>query len=262
MRKLIQLLPLIIMVSPAIADIGFAQSSDSESQSIEKKLEIADELHMSGEEQESLTIYEEVLEEDSDNIDALWNATILYAKIGHRQESEREMRKNYEKAMDLAERAVEHHSENGYAYYARGVAIGRMTEVMSRGDKIEASRKLKENIEKASELIPDFGPVWHLYGVWHSDVANMSGAVKAAAGLFSGGIPDASNEKAEEYLEKAISIDEDNILFHLDLAKHYLEVGNENRARTLLEDIIKMEPQMKDDPGYIDEAEQFLEDLK
>lgn len=261
MRKLIHLLLLFIIVFPPIADIGLAQLSDSDSQSIEKKLETANELHMTGKEHESLSIYEEVLNEDADNIDALWNATVLHAKIGHRQESESDKRKHYEKARDLAERAVENHSENGYAFYARAVAIGRMTEVMSRGDKIDASRKVKENIEKASELIPDFAPVWHLFGVWHSDVANMSGAVKTAAGLFSGGIPDASNEKAEEYLEKAISMDQDNILFRLDLARHYLEVDNESRARTLLEEVTHMDPQMKDDLDYKEEAKSLLSDL-
>jgi FimV-like protein len=141
------------------------------------------------------------------------------------------------------------------------VAMGRMTEVMGPGDKIDASRKVKQNVEKATDLIPDFAPVWHLYGVWHSDVANMSGALKAAAGLFSSGIPGASNEKAEEYLKKAISMDKDNILFHLDLAKHYLKVDQPEKAKPLLEEIITFEPQMKDDPEYINEAKELLENV-
>lgn len=243
------------------SEISVAQSADESNQSIESMLEKADELHMTGEEQQSLDLYKEILEDDTDNITALWNASVLHAKIGYRQESDEEMRPHFETAVDLAERAVENHPDNGYAYYAMAVATGRMTEVMGPADRIRASRKVKENVEKAAELIPDFAPVWHLYGVWHSDVANMSTAVKAAAGLFTGGIPDASNEKAEEYLKKAISMDGDNILFHLDLAKHYLKIDQPEEARPVLEDIQTLEPQMKDDPAYIDEAEDMLADL-
>lgn len=258
MRKILNLLPLLILFVAGTIDAGVAQSSNTADESISEQLDTAKELHMSGEEQQSLVIYKNVLKEDADNIEALWNASILHAKIGRRQESENDMRDHYEKARELAERAVENHPDNGHAYYARAVAIGRMTMLMKRRDKIDASRKVKESIEKASELIPDFAPVWHMYGVWHSDVANMSGIAKFTAGLFSGGIPDASNEKAEEYLEKAISMDKDNILFHIDLAKHYLEVDSESQARPLLEEIVNMEPQMKDDPRYIEEAEQLL----
>jgi len=261
MTHFFNLLFLLIAVVLLLPADGFTQSSTTSEKTLENRLEKADDLHMSGEEQKSLDIYKEVLNDDGDNLDALWNSAVLHAKIGYRKESEEEIRVHFEEAVDLAERAVEKHPGSGHAYYAMAVATGRMTELMGPGDRIEASRKVKENIEKASELIPGFAPVWHLYGVWHSDVANMSRAVKMAAGLFSGGIPDASNEKAEEYIKKAISMDEDNILFHLDLAKHYLKVDQPEQARPILKEITEMEPQMKDDPGYIRESEEFLENI-
>lgn len=262
MKYSLNLLTLLMLFTTGLPAILYSQTSGSSDSAIGSQLEIAKELHMSGEEQKSLNIYKDVLSKDADNITALWNAAVLQAKIGHRQNRERSMRRHYEAAQELADRAVENHPDNGHAYYAKAVAVGRMTEIMGTGDKIDASRELKNNIEKASELIPDFAPVWHLYGVWHSDVANMSGAVKTAAGLFSGGIPDASNEKAEEYLNKAISLDKDNILFHLDLAKHYLKIDRPEDARPLLEEILKMEPQMKDDSRYINEADQLLEETR
>ena len=262
MRSSLSIVSLLIVMILSSPEVGISQASGSSAESISSQLKTARDLHMSGEEQKSLNIYKDVLSKDADNITALWNAAVIEAKIGHRQNRERSMRRHYEAAQNLADRAVENHPDNGYAYYAKAVAVGRMTEIMDTGDKIDASRELKNNIEKASELIPDFAPVWHLYGVWHSDVANMSGAVKAAAGLFSSGIPDASNEKAEEYLQKAISMDEDNILIRLDLAKHYMKVGRPEHARPLLKEIQDIKPQMKDDPGYIKEAEQMLNEIE
>lgn len=239
--------------------VSVAQSSSSET--IDEMLEKANNLHMSGEEQQSLEVYLDVLDRESGNIEALWSATVLHTKIGHRQDSEEEMADHYEKAEELAGRALDQHSDDGYAYYAKAVATARMTEIMDTAGKIEASHEIKENIEKASERLPDFAPAWHLYGVWHSDVANVSGAEKAAAGLFSGGIPDASNVTAEEYLKKAVEMNEKNILFRLDLAKHYLKVDNEKDAIEQLQRILDLEPQMKDDPGYIEEAKDLLEEI-
>jgi|AntRauTorcE11897_2_1112592.scaffolds.fasta_scaffold01774_2 tetratricopeptide (TPR) repeat protein len=262
MRYLFYILSLLIVTISSLPVAGFGQSSGSSDSIISSQLEIAQELHMSGEEQKSLNIYKDVLSKDPENINALWNAAVLHTKIGHRQNSKRSMRRHYKMAQDLSERAVRNHPESGQAYYAMAVSIARMTELMGPGGKLDASRKVKENIEKASELIPDFAPVWHLYGVWHSDVANMSGLAKTAAGLFSGGVPDASNDKAEEYLEKATSMDKDNILFHIDFAKHYLKVDRRGDARDLLLEILNMEPHMKDDPGYIEEAEQLLNEIQ
>ncbi|WP_340105200.1 tetratricopeptide repeat protein [Rhodohalobacter sp. 8-1] len=261
MRNLHFILLSLVLTFQTAAENSVAQSTDESIQSIENQLEKADELHMSGEEQQSLDLYKQVLKDDPDNVTALWNASVLHAKIGYRKEGDDEMRPHFETAVDLAQRAVENHPDNGYAYYAMAVATGRMTEVMGPADRVRASRKVKENIEKAAERIPDFAPVWHLYGVWHSDVANMSAAVKAAAGLFTGGIPDASNEKAEEYLKKAISMDEDNILFHLDLAKHYMKVDRPEEAIPVLREIMNMESQMKDDPAYINEAKEMLDEI-
>lgn len=248
------------LLSPGVssaADFSVSQKINE----IEKMLKMANEKHMNGQEIESLEIYQEVLQMDEVNLEALWNSAVLHAKIGHRKESEKEKRQHYEKALELAETAKKHHGDKGYSYYAYAVALGRMTNIMGTSDRIEASHDVKANIQKATEMMPDFAPAWHLFGVWHSDVANVSAAVKAAAGLFSKGLPDASNQKAEEYLEKAVTMDKEKILFHLDLAKHLLKVDKRDRARTVLEKIVRTEPKMKDDPAYKKEAEELLSSL-
>lgn len=229
---------------------------------VEKMLKLADEKHMSGDEMESLQIYGEVLERDANNLQALWNSAVLYAKMGYRKDDEEKKRECYEKAMKMAENAKKYHSDNGHSYYAYAVALGRMTTIMDTNDRIEASHEVKTNIQKAVEMMPEFAPAWHLFGVWHSDVANVSPVVKAATGLFSEGLPDASNEKAEEYLEKAVKMEPENILFNLDLAKHLLEVDKDQRAKEVLEKITGLEPKMKDDPSYKKEAKKLLSELE
>lgn len=235
-----------------------AQNSESHDDILNR----ADELFNAGRESESLELYRDVLEDEPENLEALWNTVVIYANMGFRQENEDDQREYFDKALELAERALEHHPESGYAHYAMAVAKARLTRLMGTGDKITASNDIKEHIDMASEKLEDFAPVWHLYGVWHSDVANTSGAEKTVANIFTEGLPDASNDKAEEYLKRAISLNSENILFRLDLARHYLKSDQTEDAGETLEKLLALEPKLKGDEELLSEAEELLSEIE
>jgi len=238
------------------------RSQSPEQHQIESRLTVAKEKFETGRETEALEIYESILDEDPKNYEALWNTALLYANAGHRLDEGEEKEEKYRRSMEIAEKVVELYPEKGHSHYAYAVAKGRMTEIMGTRDRINASHEIKESIKKAADRIPDYAPVWHLYGVWHSDVANVSAAEKAAARFISKGIPDASNEKAEEFLKKAARLDKQNILFRLDLARHYLEIGKDENAEEVLSELVEMEPKMKDDSERLKKARDMLNDLK
>jgi FimV-like protein len=260
MKRFLLFIVLILFTkSPCVLN---AQSSENlKSDEIEKKLERAKEKFQTGDEEESLKLYLEILDSEAENYDALWNSSLIYARKGFRMESESDQEEYFNKALEKAQKAKEYHDDKGRSYYAYAVAKGRMTDLMGNRDRIRAAHEIKENISKAAELEPDYAPIWHLYGVWHSDVANVSRGERIAARVISGGVPDASNEKAEEYLKKAIEMDSGSILFKMDLTRHYIEIGEDEKAKTLLEEILEMEPVTKDDPGKLEEAEKLLSEL-
>ena len=236
----------------------FAQLSSLSSEEIELILEVGSEKFDSGYEEESLVLFLRVLEADNKNYDALWNISIIYSRIGYRLDSKSEKEEYFQKAKSYAEKAKEYHSDKGKSYYVYAVALGRLTNKMSTRDRIRAAHDIKENVEKAIELEPDYAPFWHLYGVWHSDVANVSRIERMAARFISGGVPRGSNEKAEEYLKKAIEMDEERILFRMDLARHYAEVGENEKAVEVLEKIREMKARTKFDHAKFMEAEELL----
>jgi FimV-like protein len=256
---MIRLLALMVLIlffsvhSPAMAQYG-----DLTSEEIEELLEVAAEKFDKGDEEESVELFLKVLEADSINYDALWNISILYSRMGFRLDRESEMKEYFEKAKKHAEKAKEYHPDKGRPYYVYAVALGRMTDLMSTRDRIRAAHDIEENVKKAAEIEPDYAPVWHLYGVWHSDVANVSRVERIAARFISKGLPRGSSEKAEEFLKKAIQMDENRILFRMDLARHYIEVGEKEKAGKVLENILKMEARTKDDPGNLEAAKEML----
>lgn len=255
--KIYKLILLLVFMSVPFIAFG-AELSDPD-----KLLKEAEELFDAGDEKGALELYLEVLNEEPENYEALWNASLINSRLGHQlgENNEDKQLEYYERAIDLADRALEQHGDKGHSYYVKAVALGRWAELQGTNTRIETSHEIKANIEKAADLIPDYAPVWHLYGVFHSDVANISGAEKFAANLISEGVPDASNEKAEKYLKKAIEMMPESILFRLDLAKHYLKVNDEERAREVLKKINEMEPTLPNEGQLKEEAVQILEDL-
>lgn len=231
---------------------------------IQDLLKKADEQMEQMNEEGALDTYLEILQLDSGQYDALWNASLLHATIGNRFEVEARKKEYFERAVELAEKSVETHPNRGHPYYALAVAKGRMTDVAGTRARIRLAYAVEENVKKAIERMPDHAPSWHLYGVWHSEVANVSRAERFAARFISRGLPDGSSHKAEEYLLKAVELDPESILIRLDLARYYERTGNRSKAVAALEELFTMdpEPKIKDDHEYLEDAREMLENLR
>ncbi|MEX2362825.1 MAG: hypothetical protein WD597_04345 [Balneolaceae bacterium] len=222
-------------------------------------MQLADQRFKEMKEGEALDIYLKVLEMESQNYTALWNASLLFAREGYRKKDEEKKRELYKRAHYYGEKTILSYPDSGHAHYVFAVANGRLSDIAEKKERIRKSHIVKKHIEKAAELAPDYAPVWHLYGVWHSSIANISNAEKLGANLISEGLPGgASNEKAEEYLKRAIEVDPYQILFRLDLAKHYKNSGQREKAAEQFRKVLEMEPQFQNDHQHLEDAKALL----
>ncbi|TVR16437.1 MAG: hypothetical protein EA391_08075 [Balneolaceae bacterium] len=231
-------------------------------QSVDELLHEAAELMEAHNQEGALDLYLQVLEDNPEHYDALWNASLLHSTIGFRFEDENRQVEYYVRAQKLAEKAMELHGDSGHPYYVMAVAKGRMADHVGVNRRIELGHIIGELAKKAVELMPDHAPSWHLYGVWQSEVANVSRAERVAARFISGGLPDGTNEFAEEYLMKAKSLDGKSIIIRLDLARHFMRSGHDDRAIPVLEELLELEPRLIDDPDFLEEAKEYLRDLR
>jgi tetratricopeptide (TPR) repeat protein len=222
----------------------------------------ADEQIAAFDEKGAIETYKEVLSNDPDNFEALWNISVLHSTVGYRQEKEEIQETYYNEALNYAEKALEYHPDKGLSYYAMAVAKGRIAEIQGTREKIRLSHEVQKYISKAVDMLPEHALSWHLYGVWQSEVANVGRAQRFAANFVSEGIPDASNDLAEKYLKRARDLSPGNVLISYDLAKHYVRSGQEGKAIPVLEELITMEPKLKDGKRHIGEAKELLNDLK
>lgn len=248
-----QIIALIIICFAAIPT--FAQSVDEQLQEAIQLMEAHDE-------EGALDLYLQVLEVKPEHYDALWNASLLHSTIGFRFDNEDRRVEYYERAQELAEKAIELHGGRGHPYYVLAVAKGRMADHVGVNRRIELGHIIGELAEKAVELMPDHAPSWHLFGVWQSEVANVSRAERLAARFISGGLPDGTNELAEEYLKRAQELDGKSIIIRLDLARHFMRSGQNDKAIPILEELLELEPRLIDDPQFLEEANEHLRDLR
>jgi tetratricopeptide (TPR) repeat protein len=223
----------------------------------------ADSLYESFQEKQALELYRDILEEEPENYKALWRASFLYSRIGNRFNDEDDQKEYFNRGIDLAERALEVDSTDAQSHFVMAVAMGRKALISGARERVAASRAIKKHADKALEYDESHAGAWHVLGRWHFKVANLSWVERAAANTLFGGIPgDASNQKAADAIQKAIDLNQNNILYYYDLAKVYEEMGQAQQAISVCENAVELESQTPDDPGLKEQCRKLIYDLQ
>ena len=223
----------------------------------------ADSLYQSFEEEKALERYRDILEEEPENYRALWRASFLYSRVGNRFKDEDNQKEYFNRAIELAESALEVDSTGAQSHFAMSVAMGRKALISGARERVAASRAIKKHADKALDYDENHAGAWHVLGRWHFKVANLSWVERAAANTLFGGIPgDASNQKAADAIQKAIDFNDNNILYYYDLAKVYEEMGHDQQAVSVCESAVELESRTPDDPMLKEQCRKLIYDLQ
>lgn len=219
----------------------------------------ADSLYEHFEEQKALEAYEQIVDKDPDYYKALWRTSFLYSRVGNRKEEEQVQRDYFNRAIELAERALQVDSTDSESNFVMAVAMGRKALISGARERVAASRDIKKYVDRALAFDSTHAGAWHVLGRWHLKVANLSWIERVAANTLFGGIPgEASNQKAEDAMQKAIGYDADYILYYRDLARVYEEMGREEKAIEACRTALEKENLSPDDPKFKQECRQWI----
>lgn len=172
---------------------------------------------------DALTIYKNLLKNDSSNIEYLWRTSYIYSKLGVLQPTETSRQQWYQTASYLGRKAITQFPQNAYAHYVYAMALGRISENASSKVKIDNARQIKTAAETAIKLNPKLPGPYHIMGRWHRVVAGFSGFERAMIKAIFGGIPGGSYEDAIRNFEKAILLEPSNAIHYYELAVSYVE---------------------------------------
>ena len=83
-----------------------------------------------------------------------------------------------------------------------------------------------------------------------------------AAKILFGGLPEASNEEAVELFRRAIALEPEIIIHHLELGITYLEMKKKELARAEFETVMRLPVRREADRASRAEAERLLRGIR
>jgi tetratricopeptide (TPR) repeat protein len=208
---------LFLFVSVAIlAGLGLAQTAA-------EHIQLGDQAYAQFDDQQALAQYQEALNLEPANYEALWKASRAMVDIADvipatDKDVKERQKKLYTEATSLAKKAVAANPDDTWGHFQLAASNGKRLLLLGKKEQIEASKAVRAEIDKAIELDPENDLAFHALGRWHRRMAEIGGAKRFFGSIIYGSIPKGSFEESEINLRKAIELNP-------KYANHYLELG-------------------------------------
>ena len=134
------------------------------------------------------------------------------------------------------------------AQLAVAISYGKLQPLESTKEKLETSRIIKSEADKAIKLDPRSDLAWHVLGRWNMGYAEITGVKRALAELAYGKLPATTYEDAAKCFEKAIELKPDRLMHYVELGLVYSHMGRTADARRVITKGLAMKETEKDDP--------------
>ncbi len=192
---------------------------------------------------EALAKYEQVLDEDAKNYEALWQAAALSVRIGTRYTDETRRSAYFTSAGQYAYRAFVAKSDGGEANYVVALSLVNQATLLRARGRLLMYKEMQPYVFRAVARRPDWADTWQLLGRWHYRVDHYNVLERVYSELILGGMPGgASSNKAVDALKRAHELDPKRIQFCYDLARVYQNQRQFDEAITVLVASQKLEP--------------------
>ncbi len=249
-RVLLSLIILTVMVIGA-----FAQDANY--------LKIADSIFAAHQYEESIGYYKQANQNDAGNYEILWKYSRSLVDAGEFHEDKDTQKEYYAKAVELAEEAITLRGDGWEGHLYAAVSFGRKALAAGAKERVQLSKQIKSEAEKAIELNPQSDIAHHVLARWHRKITSLSWVEKKFANIFLGGVPKgASKEKAVELFQKAIEIKPDYINHYLELGITLKEMKNYEEAKKSFSKAVSLEAKSPRDKNYQKKSKDLLEKIK
>lgn len=218
----------------------------------------ARQLEQSFKDEQALKKYLEILRLQPRDVAILCRCSELYSRLGKKQAQKSQQDFYYNEAYRLAKEAYSLAPNNAEANFVMSVSMGRLAMVASGEDKINAVRDIKKFAERSIQLDPASYKGYHVMGKWYYEVSNLSSFEKWLVKMVYGSLPPATLNDAIRQYEKSRQLYPGLLLNYLELAKAYHKKDELDKARALLQQLLKLPDSSSDDAFIRNEARTLL----
>jgi tetratricopeptide (TPR) repeat protein len=150
-------------------------------------------------------------------------------------------------ALACAQQAVKADANSATAHLCLAVGYAKNFLYADDRTKVNYSRGIKTEAEKAIALDPKQDVAYYMLGRWQHGVANMNFFYKSLVKIIYGGLPAASDDEAIANFKKAIALNPGRIIHHVELGNVYAATGQKKLAIVEWQKCRTLKPVDRDD---------------
>ena len=184
---------------------------------------------------EALEYYLPVEKSDPKNVPLLLKIARQYRHLMSAAPQRAEKIRLGNKALEYAERAAALAPNDSEAQLSVAITHGKMIPFLGSKEQMQGSRKVKEGAERAIKLDPRNDLAWHTLGRWHLVMAEVGALKRTLAQMVYGKMPTASLADAARDFEKALALNPNRLMHHIELGRTYAAMGRKEEARQHLQ---------------------------
>lgn len=204
-----------------------------------------------------------MLKEYPKNGEAAWRLSRALIVTSNLETDKKRRRDTLEEALVLAESAVIELPESYHAHTCLAICKGNLTNLVGGKRRIELAEGARTSAVHAIKLEPDNFMAYMVLGVWHREMANISGFTRILATIVYGGLPEgASMEESERCLRRATELAPDRINPHRELGITLVEMKRYEEAEKFLAKAASLSVECPDDRIYQEDVRDRLKSAR
>lgn len=209
--------------------------------------------------QSALELYLKADQAKPDDAFILQRIARQYSDLVLDQPNDVERKRQAQTALDYSQRAVALNPRDPVNVLSLAVSHGKLAVYSDTKTKLHYSRLVREEAERALVLDPNYAWAHHVLGRWHYEVASLGTTSRWVVRLLYGGLPAASHSQAIVHLRRAVALEPDELMHHLELGFALAAAGQPEEARQAWQHGLKLASRGKHDEPAKQRAREALE---
>ena len=165
----------------------------------------------------TLAAYRRAVAATPDSYEAWWKLARTLTDDATLTPGRDEQRRVCAEAEAAARKAVSLRPDDAKGHDYLAIAVGKLALFEGGKRKVELSKEVKAEAEKALRIDPDDDLALHVLAIWNRELAELGWFLRQAAQLLYGRLPDASLDAAIADLRRAAALRPDVIPHHVEL---------------------------------------------
>jgi tetratricopeptide (TPR) repeat protein len=209
----------------------------------------------------ALLAYQRALKLDAKNYDACWRLARATADAATLENNDTQKKRLLLEAQDYARGAVRLNPTGSHGHAALAVVVGKLALYEGGRTKVELSKEVKTEADKAIELDPKEDIAYHVLGIWNREMVELNWFLKKFAEALYGAFPAASMAAAENDLRRATELQPKAVSHQVQLGLTLAAAGKWTEAKQTLDHALAMPKTWVTDDYYKKLAEEKLKEV-